>query len=188
MEELPVELFSRIFSVLDYRHLASAALVCKSWSSHSGQADLWQRLYVERWGEGNSTCFKSGKFKTWKAAYEAQDRCERVGMHMTVTREGFDYFMVYKGEILRFLGSCKNESCQRSMDSQQSTVVLGKEQLVPAFLNSTSESSCLSLNEELILGDRVEHASPQDGLVDRLLFFLGDLEYAMRETKRHRAC
>lgn len=166
MDELPAELCLRIFSMLDYRHLACAALVCRSWSNQSGQADLWQRLYKQRWGEVNFNC---SKFKSWKAAYEAQDRCERVGKDMGITREGLDYFLVHEGKLLRFLGSCKSQ--QRG--------------LVDGIVYDVEEKQQMQVPAPLPMEGG--HAS-QEGLVDKLLFFLGDLEYATRKPKRNRVC
>lgn len=167
--------------MLDYRQLASAALVCKSWSNRCGQTDLWQQLYVKRWGEGKSACCNSSKFRSWKAAYEAQDRSERIGMDMTITREGFDYLIVHKGEILRFLGSCKSESSQE----EHGDMLCKSKTMAPIFADRGTEPPCLSSKEEIILGTRMKHASSQ-GLLDKIIFFLGDLDYAMRKPKRNR--
>eukprot|EP00250_Pteridium_aquilinum_P015475 c22604_g1_i1 orf=251-751(-) len=166
MDELPSELCLRVFSMLDYRHLASAALVCRSWSNQSGQAHLWQRLYEQRWGKGASNpC----KFKSWKAAYEARDRCERVGMDISITREGFDYFLVHEGRLLRLLGSCKSQ--KQGLDD----IVCG-----------VGEKQSIHIPAALPLQEK--NTVSQEGLVDKLFFFLGDLEYATRKPKRTRVC
>lgn len=159
MDELPSELFLRILSLLDYRHLANVALVCRSWSSQSREAGLWQRLYEQRWGNKTSN---PSKFKTWKAAYESQDRCERIGMDVSITREGLDYLLVHEGRLLRLLGSRKSQK-------QCLNEIVSKKQ---------------PIHTAPLLPSKCKPSGSREGLVNELLFFLGDLEYATRKTKR----
>eukprot|EP00249_Psilotum_nudum_P017434 c26323_g1_i2 orf=683-1279(+) len=194
MEQLPAELYYKIFSLLDYRHLASVALVCRSWNYFSRQTDLWQQLYTQRWGGQQAECLILKQQKSWKAAYETRDRCDRVGLGITVCREGLDYLLVNKGEILCFLGSRNKESCQGESTSQglpssdegvlkytmQSDIFHSDENLGI----QDADGSCSHLNADLLVGDSVESGSPCAGLIDKLIFFVGDLEGAMREQKR----
>ncbi|KAI5080830.1 hypothetical protein GOP47_0004013 [Adiantum capillus-veneris] len=161
MGELPSDLLLRILSMLDHRHLASAARVCRSWNSLSRQAHLWQRLYEQRWGEGTSIF---SKLKSWEAAYEAQDRCERIGRDVCITREGLDYILVHEGRLLRLLGSRKMEKEGPNDD------VCEKK---PMRMETSLTSQC-------------KPSGSREGLVNDLLFFLGDLECATRNPKRIR--
>ncbi|KAH7332522.1 hypothetical protein KP509_20G092400 [Ceratopteris richardii] len=161
MDSLPSEVFLRILSMLDYRHLANAAQVSKSWSSQSGEGQLWRRLYEQRWGQST---FDPKRFKSWKAAYEAEDRCERVGIDVNITREGLDYFLVHEGRILRFLGTCGTQ--RQALDDRA----------------CRKETVCI----ETSLNSQAKSSSSSAGLVNKLLFFLGDLEYVTREKKRIR--
>ncbi|MCO5568189.1 hypothetical protein L7F22_021885 [Adiantum nelumboides] len=159
MDDLPSDLFLRILSLLDYRHLANVAQVCRSWYSVSAQAHLWQRLYEQRWGKGTCALRQS---TSWKTAFEARDRCQRIGMDVHIAREGLDYFLVHEGRLLRFPGTRRSqeqgpndEVCERRLIHRQTSL----------------PSQCAPSGSE-------------EGLIDNLLFFLGDLEHAMRKPKR----
>jgi hypothetical protein len=84
---------------------------------------------------------------------------------MKITREGLYYFLVHKGKLMQFLGSCKN-----SLSDVDKTGDTGKElSQMPQLFTMANDV-----------------ATSQEGLMDKLFFFLGDLEYATREHKRNR--
>ena len=82
---------------------------------------------------------------------------------MNITREGLDYFLVHEGKLLRFLGTCKNK--QRESVKNEET----KQQVQVPLVTVEKDD-----------------ATSQEGLVDKLFFFLGDLEYATRQQKKNR--
>ena len=41
---------------------------------------LWSNLFKERWGEDRAAFYAPTGLKSWKDVYEAQDRCDRVGL------------------------------------------------------------------------------------------------------------
>ncbi|KAJ7542953.1 hypothetical protein O6H91_09G019200 [Diphasiastrum complanatum] len=201
MDRLPIELPYRIFSLLDYRHLAAMALVCRDWNSSSEQAELWQQLFTQRWGQAKAkdACFKH--LKSWKQAYEVQDRCDRLGVAPKIAREGPYYFLVSEGAKIRFLGSTK----MRPWLEQQTSVGLelgNNTQLdmpratTPAVKSCNSFSNVASSRRSLMNLLKASEQCPGDaqvrivsehshvGLFDKLLFFLGDLESAIQSRKR----
>jgi len=76
---------------------------------------------------------------------------------LKIIREGDDYFLIHQGEIQRHLGSRTDDA-------------------------STSSTSTYSTGGEEFTGrhDR------QMGILDRILFFIGDLETASAPAKRGR--
>eukprot|EP00250_Pteridium_aquilinum_P015476 c22604_g1_i2 orf=251-709(-) len=88
---------------------------------------------------------------------------------ISITREGFDYFLVHEGRLLRLLGSCKSQ--KQGLDD----IVCG-----------VGEKQSIHIPAALPLQEK--NTVSQEGLVDKLFFFLGDLEYATRKPKRTRVC
>ncbi|KAL2921768.1 putative E3 ubiquitin ligase complex SCF subunit sconB [Bienertia sinuspersici] len=161
MEGLPVELCYKIFCFLDYQNLSIAQQVCRKWKVLGADNLLWANLFKARWGENHAVLRTPHDTKSWKAVYEVQDRCDRVGLELKIIREGIDYYLIHHGEIRRHLGSRTQNSKRQDATSlnRQSGEVAQEGSLVGA----TSY-----------------------GILDRILFFIGDLEVASNEAKRSR--
>eukprot|EP01018_Ginkgo_biloba_P012950 Gb_38989 [translate_table: standard] len=169
MENLPIELSQRIFCLLDYQHLAAAQQVCRNWKSLASEDGLWHNLFIKRWGTDQAKFFHPLHPKTWKMTYETQDRCDRVGLGLTITREGSDYYIVYQGEIQHLLGSKKST---RAKYGQQDSEVAGGTPGISSNTIGRSNVDILPIQE-----------GPCPGLFDKILFFVGDLECASRQAK-----
>ncbi|XP_030460481.1 uncharacterized protein LOC115680785 [Syzygium oleosum] len=156
MERLPEELCSKIFCLLDHQNLATALQVCRKWKVLASANTLWSNLFKERWGEDRAAFYDPANSKSWKEVYEVQDRCDRVGLGLKIIREGGEYFIVHQGEIQHHLGS--RTSCPLGSKRHQNGEELRH-----------GEASCRS-----------------QGILDRILFFIGDLEVASTDAKRCR--
>ena len=79
---------------------------------------------------------------------------------LKIIREGTDYYLVHQGEIQRHLGSMRQtegiDSCP--MDSEGNVMQNGS----------------------------LEEGEFRQGILDRILFFIGDLEVASMDAKRSR--
>ncbi|KAL2550816.1 F-box/WD repeat-containing protein pof10-like [Forsythia ovata] len=157
MEGLPADLCLKIFCWLDHQNLASAQLVCRKWRVLASDNALWSNTFKERWGDDNATFYAPVHPKSWKDVYVVQHRCDRVGLGLKIIREGDDYYLIYQGEIQRHLGSRIPET--RALDSL------------------TSEKGYLGTKSE---------EEPCSSILDRILFFIGDLEAASLHAKRSR--
>ncbi|KAL9250213.1 F-box/WD repeat-containing protein [Drosera capensis] len=162
MDRLPVEICHRIFSLLDQQNLASAQQVCRKWKVLASDNNLWESLFNERWGEERSAFYAPTESKSWKDVYEVQDRCDRVGLGVKIVREGVDYYLIYRGEIQRHLGTRSTTNSSYLHDSRSQ--------------NGTIEK----------LGSDSEQEGTNHGVLDKILFFIGDLETASLEAKRSR--
>ncbi|GER46735.1 F-box/WD repeat-containing protein [Striga asiatica] len=156
MDKLPADIFLKIFCWLDHQNLAAAQLVCKKWRDLASDDNLWLNLFKERWGTDRATFYAPIYSKLWKEVYIVQDRCERVGLGLKIIREGDDYLLVHQGEIQRHLGSRQAES-------------------------RTYESSHDRKDESV-----VEEKTPSSSILDKILFFIGDMETASMHAKRSR--
>lgn len=157
MDGLPADLCLKIFCWLDHQNLATAQLVCKKWSVLASDNALWSNIFKERWGVDNATFYAPVHPKSWKDVYVVQNRCDRVGLGLKIVREGDHYYLVHQGEIQRYLGSRRSET--RAFD----------------LLNSENGYS----------GTKSE-GEPCSSVLDRILFFIGDLESASLDAKRSR--
>lgn len=81
---------------------------------------------------------------------------------LKITREGGDYYLVHQGEIQRHLGSRR----QRRGVLVNSSCPMGLERPVTGSLEEDDES--------------------RRGILDKILFFIGDLEVASTDAKRSR--
>ena len=79
---------------------------------------------------------------------------------LKITREGGDYYLVHQGEIQRYLGSRRQRK-------------------------ESNGSSLSSKRESHGEGSRREEESHR-GILDNILFFIGDLEAASSDAKRAR--
>ncbi|KAF8412082.1 hypothetical protein HHK36_000036 [Tetracentron sinense] len=156
MEKLPSELALKIFCFLDQQNLATAQQVCRKWRVLASDNILWCNLFKERWGGDHSKLYPLCDSKSWKDVYEVQDRCDRVGLELKIIREGGDYYLIHQGEIQRYLGSRKG----RNGEFSSKRGFIGEGSL-------EGEQLCL-------------------GILDKILFFMGDLEVASRDAKRNR--
>ncbi|GLU12064.1 hypothetical protein SLE2022_287720 [Rubroshorea leprosula] len=159
METLPGDVCLNIFRFLDHQNLAAAQQVCRKWKVLASDNILWSKLFKERWGDDQAMFFTPTGSKSWKDVYETQDRCDRVGLGLKIIREGGDYFLIHQGEIRRYLGSRKRKSVNDLPSSS-------KPKLMPD--GSLAEESCR-------------------GILDKILFFIGDLEVATAGAKRGRS-
>ncbi|KAI4338006.1 hypothetical protein L6164_016362 [Bauhinia variegata] len=163
MERLPLDICHRIFCFLDYQHLAVAQQVCRKWKLLASDNDLWSNLFKERWGGDRAAFYAPEGSKSWKDVYEVQDRCDRVGVGLKIIREGSDYYLVHQGEIQRYLGSRRNKKQGSSHSCRGSSSERGFAGEGPL----DEERSCR-------------------GILDKILFFIGDLEVASSDAKRSR--
>ncbi|XP_022923080.1 F-box protein SKIP31-like isoform X1 [Cucurbita moschata] len=162
MERLPAEICLKIFCFLDSQSLATALQVCRKWNFLASDNILWSNLFKERWGEDHAAFYHPVGSKSWKDSYEVQDRCDRFGLGLRIIREGSDYYLIHQGEIQRHLGSRRQKNGQTS------------------FLP-------LSSKRELLSEGLLEEDKSCRGILDRILFFIGDLEVASTDAKRSRA-
>ncbi|KAK9665187.1 hypothetical protein RND81_14G096300 [Saponaria officinalis] len=156
MESLPIELCLKIFFILDYQNLATAQQVCRKWNVLGSDNVLWANLFKERWGENRAGFYNPVNSKSWKDVYQVQDRCDRLGLGLKIIREGADYYLIHRGEIQRHLGSRRPRKAKAVEPSSQNIV-----------------------NE-----DGSQEGPPSNGILERILFFIGDLEVATVEAKR----
>uniref|UniRef100_A0A5B7CCQ5 F-box protein n=2 Tax=Davidia involucrata TaxID=16924 RepID=A0A5B7CCQ5_DAVIN len=161
MERFPADLCLKIFCLLDYQNLATAQQVCRKWKAMTSDNKIWSNLFKERWGSDHAMFYAPVDSKSWKDVYEVQDRCDRVGLGLKIIREGGDYFLVHQGEIQRHLGS----------RSQQN-----------------GANGCSLSSERHLIGETSveEEKEPCLGILDKILFFIGDLEVASIYAKRCR--
>ncbi|XP_019437339.1 PREDICTED: uncharacterized protein LOC109343482 [Lupinus angustifolius] len=159
MEKLPMEICLKIFCILDYQNLATAQQVCRKWKLMASDNALWCNLFKERWGGDHAAFYAPIGSKSWKDVFEVQDRCERVGLGLKIIREGSDYYLVHQGEIQRYLGSRKSQE-------------------------QVTARSCHSFGSEG--GNSLAEEKSCRGILDRILFFIGDLEVASADAKRSR--
>ncbi|XP_022642918.1 uncharacterized protein LOC106775310 isoform X2 [Vigna radiata var. radiata] len=138
----------------------STCAVCRKWKLVGSDNALWSNLFRERWGEDHSAFYAPIGSKSWKDVYEVQDRCDRIGVGLKIIREGSDYYLVHQGEIQRHLGSRKNEEKETAHSFHSEIEFNGESSLA-------EERSCR-------------------GILDKILFFIGDLEVASAEAKRTR--
>ncbi|KAG6576637.1 hypothetical protein SDJN03_24211, partial [Cucurbita argyrosperma subsp. sororia] len=134
----------------------------RKWNSLASDNILWSNLFKERWGEDHAAFYHPVGSKSWKDSYEVQDRCDRFGLGLRIIREGSDYYLIHQGEIQRHLGSRRQKNGQTS------------------FLP-------LSSKRELLSEGLLEEDKSCRGILDRILFFIGDLEVASTDAKRSRA-
>ncbi|RZC69621.1 hypothetical protein C5167_034187 [Papaver somniferum] len=160
MEGLPTDLCLKIFCFLNHQSLATAQHVSRKWKHLASQNILWCNLFKERWGDDQAAFYAPTESKTWKNVYEVQDRCDRVGLGLKIIREGGDYYLVRQGEIQRYLGSRNDEKDANDHSKCKRGRV-------------TSEGS-------------FEEDQPCLGILDKILFFMGDLEMAASDAKRNR--
>ncbi|XP_058752974.1 uncharacterized protein LOC131626159 [Vicia villosa] len=160
METLPLEICMKIFCFLDHHHLAVSQQVNRKWKLMASDNALWANLFKERWGEDRAAFYAPNGSKSWKEVYEVQDRCDRVGLGLKIIREGSDYYLVHQGEVQRYLGSRK----------------------IPRQVTDHSFSSETDLTEG---SSQAEERSCR-GILDKILFFIGDLEAASVDAKRNR--
>uniref|UniRef100_A0A5B7C1D8 F-box protein n=1 Tax=Davidia involucrata TaxID=16924 RepID=A0A5B7C1D8_DAVIN len=160
MERLPADLSLSIFCLLDHQNLATAQQVCRKWKVMASHNILWSNLFKERWGSEHATFYTPIDSKSWKDEYEVQDRCDRVGLGLTIIREGGDYYLVHQGQIQRHLGS-------RRQQKGANDCSLGSERDFKGEASLEEKEPCL-------------------GILDRILFFIGDLEVASVYAKRRR--
>ncbi|KAI9156416.1 hypothetical protein LWI28_006001 [Acer negundo] len=163
MDGLPEHLCLKIFYLLDHQNLAAAHQVCRKWKVLASNNNLWSNLFKERWGGDHAAFYAPADSKPWKDVFEVQDRCDRFGLGLKIIREGGkpgDYYLVHQGEIQLHLGSRKQ---QRRIDTCPS--------------NSNGE----------FIGEGFQDKEKSgQGILDRILFFIGDLEVASSDAKRRR--
>ncbi|EOY23647.1 hypothetical protein QUC31_008354 [Theobroma cacao] len=162
MERLPGDICLKIFCFLDHQNLATAQRVCRKWKVLASDNLLWSELFGQRWGIDQAAFYAPNPIdsRSWKDVYETQDRCDRVGIGLKIIREGGDYFLVHQGEIQRHLGSRRKRKGVKDGPSSSKT--------------------------ELRVEEAMKVEEPSRGILDKILFFLGDLEAASADAKRGR--
>ncbi|XP_052196907.1 uncharacterized protein LOC127804137 [Diospyros lotus] len=159
MERLPVDLCLKIFCSLDHQNLANAQQVCRRWKLLASDNIIWSNLFEERWGRDHAAFYAPTDSKSWKDAYEVQDRCDRVGLGLKIIREGGDYYLIHQGEIQFHLGSKRQRK---------------------------GTNGGLLKSEKDLHGEGSLLEEPSPGILDKILFFIGDLEAASVCAKRSR--
>lgn len=119
--------------------------------------NLWSNLFRERWGEDLAMFYAPDDSKSWKDVYEVQDRGDRVGLGLKIIREGGDYYLVHQGEIQSYLGSRRQRK---------------------------GASSCTLDTQREFSGEGSQEEGSCRGILDKILFFIGDLEVASTDAKR----
>ncbi|KAK3229303.1 hypothetical protein Dsin_001184 [Dipteronia sinensis] len=154
---------SLLFLVLICLTLQQFVKVCRKWKVFASNNNLWSNLFKERWGGDHAAFYAPADSKPWKDVFEVQDRCDRLGLGLKIIREGGesgDYYLVHQGEIQRHLGSRKQQ---------------------------TRVDTCPSnLNGEFFGEGFQDEEKSGQGILDRILFFIGDLEVASSDAKRRR--
>ncbi|MFS8013738.1 putative F-box domain-containing protein [Helianthus anomalus] len=157
MENLPADLCIKVFSFLDLHQDLVAAHQGRKWKLVASENDLWSNLFKQRWGIDRAVFYAPvDSSKSWKDVYAVQDRCDRVGLGLKIIREGDDYFLIHQGQIQKHLGS-------RSLQPDHAAAAAGY-----------TRDEIMGRNER------------QMGILDRILFFIGDLETASAPAKRGR--
>ncbi|GMI75584.1 hypothetical protein HRI_001227700 [Hibiscus trionum] len=157
MERLPSDICLRIFCFLDHQNLAAALQVCRKWKVLASDNILWSNLFKDRWGVD-------------QAAFYAPDPIHSTSWkHVYETQDRCD--RVGLGlKIIREGGDyfiVHQGKIQRHLGSGL------KRKGVEGCGSSTSKQE---LNAE----------EPRRGILDKILFFLGDLEAASDDAKRGR--
>ncbi|KAK8462851.1 hypothetical protein SEVIR_1G281300v4 [Setaria viridis] len=85
--------------------LLAPSSVCRKWRALTSDDELWRKLFSDRWGADAGAFYAPEGSKSWKDVFVVQDRCDRYGLGVRIIREGKDYYLIYQGEIQRYLGS-----------------------------------------------------------------------------------
>nr|XP_043633917.1 uncharacterized protein LOC122605103 [Erigeron canadensis] len=168
MEKVSGDVIMKILGLLDHHQdLVSAHQVCRKWNLLASDNHLWSNLFILRWGIDRSlfyapttTTTTTHSSKSWKHVYAVQDRCDRVGLGLKIIREGDDYFLIHQGEIQRHLGSRTPQ---------------------PGTQDPSTSLAARHTGDEIMVRNEC-----QMGILDRILFFIGDLETASAPAKRGR--
>jgi len=96
--------FGEIHIALDWDDAAPSS-VCRKWRALTSDDELWRKLFSDRWGTDAAAFYAPEGSKSWKDVFVVQDRCDRYGLGVRIIREGKDYYLIYQGEIQRYLGS-----------------------------------------------------------------------------------
>ncbi|KAK8686509.1 hypothetical protein V6N13_125533 [Hibiscus sabdariffa] len=157
MERLPCDICLKIFYFLDHQNLATALQVCRKWKVLASDNVLWSNLFKHRWGID-------------QAAFYAPDPIHPTSWkHVYETQDrcdrvGLGLKIIREGADYFIVHQGK---IQRHLGSGLKRK--GVEDCGPS-----------SLKQEL----NVEE--PRRGILDKILFFLGDLEAASDDAKRGR--
>ncbi|AQK65411.1 OsFBX59 - F-box domain containing protein expressed, partial [Zea mays] len=65
---------------------------------------FFSKLFNDRWGADAAAFYAPEGSKSWKDVFAVQDRCDRYGLGVRIIREGKNYYLIYQGEIQRYLG------------------------------------------------------------------------------------
>ena len=79
---------------------------------------------------------------------------------LKIIREGGDYYLVHQGEIHQYLGSRRQRK--------------------------DTDSCPLNSKGRLVGDESLKEEKPSQGILDQMLFFIGDLEVASTDAKRGR--
>ncbi|KAI3924573.1 hypothetical protein MKX01_038013 [Papaver californicum] len=158
MDGLPTDLYLKIFRSLIIRILQQ--LNKQEWKHLATENILWCNLFKERWGDDQAAFYAPTESKTWKNMYEVQDRCDRVGLGLKIIREGGDYYLVHQGDIQRYLGSRNDKKGVNDHSKCERGPI-------------TSERLC-------------EEDQPCLSILDKIRFFMDDLEMATSDAKRNK--
>ncbi|ONM55814.1 OsFBX59 - F-box domain containing protein expressed, partial [Zea mays] len=115
MDGLPRELCLKIFHLLDHQSLASSpqglTRSLKLWHPNTeleapvlASQTFFSKLFNDRWRADATAFYAPEGSKSWKDVFAVQDRCDRYGL---IIREGKDYYLIYQGEIQRYLDNQK---------------------------------------------------------------------------------
>ncbi|KAL9272275.1 hypothetical protein AKJ16_DCAP20454 [Drosera capensis] len=134
----------------------------RKWKILASDNNLWEIFFNERWGEEGVAFYAPTESKSWKDVYAVQDCCDWVGLGVKIVREGVDYYLICRGEIQCHLGTRSPTNSSYLCDSRSQNGAIEK-----LGLDSQQEGSNLNV-------------------LDKILFFIGNLETASLAAKRSR--
>ncbi|XVF53334.1 hypothetical protein PTKIN_Ptkin05aG0091200 [Pterospermum kingtungense] len=159
MDRLPADVCLKIFWFLDHHNLATALQVCRKWKVLASDNVLWSKLFVERWGMD-------------QAAFYAPDPS---------TIDSTSWKDVYETQ-----DRCDRVGLGLKIIREGGDYFLVHQGQIQRHLGSRRKrKDCPSTsNPELRVEE--EEEEPCGGILDKILFFLGDLETASADAKRGR--
>ncbi|KAE8719705.1 major facilitator superfamily domain-containing protein 5 [Hibiscus syriacus] len=157
MEKLPCDICLKIFCFLDHHNLASALQVCRKWKALGSDNLLWSNLFKDRWGVD-------------QAAFYAPDP-----MHSTSWKD------VYETQ-----DRCDRVGLGLKIIREGGDYFLVHQGKIQRYLGSRLKRKGAEDCESSTSGQEVNVEEPCRGILDKILFFLGDLEAASDGAKRGR--
>ncbi|KAJ0705594.1 putative F-box domain-containing protein [Helianthus annuus] len=157
MENLPADLCIKIFSFLDlHQDLVAAHQVCRKWRLVASENDLWSNLFKQRWGIDRAVFY---------APVDSSKSWKDVyAVQDRCDRVGLGLKIIREGDdyFLIHQGQIQKHLGSRSLQPDHAAAA------------GYTRDEIMGRNER------------QMGILDRILFFIGDLETASAPAKRGR--